>query len=127
MIFSVHAWIELREFGNKAERRSSVPYRPCGIRLQEGLLLSYELGNGISLGKTNAACVRVYHAPQIDLTEEEKKQAVVIRAGIPFVVIGNGMTYLHQISPDKDWTLPDDYDGTQQISHIIPHWEYRKK
>ena len=100
---------------------------PIVLNDAEGLLLSYELGNGISLGKTNAACVRVYHAPQIDLTEEEKKQAVVIRAGIPFVVIGNGMTYLHQISPDKDWTLPDDYDGTQQISHIIPHWEYRKK
>ena len=93
----------------------------------EGILLSYEQGDGIHLDKTSAACIRVYHAPLLDLTEAEKEQTVVTRNGMPFLIIGNGMSYLHQVAPDKEWTIPDDYDGRQQISHMIPHWAYRQK
>lgn len=100
---------------------------PIVLNDAEGVLLTYEQGGGIHLDRTNAACVRVYHAPQLDLTEDEKKQAVVTKAGIPFMITGNGMTYMYQVAPDREWTIPDDYDGRKQISHMIPHWEYRQK
>ena len=100
---------------------------PVVINDAEGILLSYDLENKIDFAKTSAACVRVYHAPQLDLTEEEKKQAIIIRKGVPFTIIGNGLTNIYRIAPDKNWTVPDDYDGKQQIIHMIPHLELRKQ
>lgn len=98
---------------------------PIVLSDAEGILLSYEQGDGVILSTTKAACVRVYHALQIELTEEEKEQAVVTRFGNPFIVIGNGKTYIEKLAPDKDWKIPDDYDGDQQFFHRIPHWVRR--
>lgn len=95
---------------------------PIVLNDAEGILLSYEQHNIIDPHKTNASCVRVYHAPQIELTEEEKHQAIVTRNGIPFILIGNGISYMHRIAPDREWIIPDDYNGRQQIEHVIPHW-----
>ncbi len=95
---------------------------PIVLNDAEGILLSYEKQGIIDPHKTNASCVRVYHAPQIKLTEEEKQQAVVTRDGIPFIIIGNGKSYMHRIAPDREWTIPKDCNGKQLIEHMIPHW-----
>ena len=95
---------------------------PIVLNDAEGILLSYEKQSTIEPYKTNASCIRVYHAPQIELTEEEKQQAVVTRDGIPFIIIGNGKSYMHRIAPDREWTIPEDYNGRQLIRHMIPHW-----
>ena len=93
---------------------------PIVILDAEILLLSYEFNQKIDICKTKAACIRIYHSFNIQLTEEEKQQAVVTRSGFPFVVIGNGRTFIDKKAPDKEWSIPQNYDGTQIIEHMIP-------
>lgn len=93
---------------------------PIVLNDAEGILLDYEREKRFSLLKTKAAAIRVYKAPQIILTEEEKQQAIITRNGHPFVVIGNGKNYMVSIHPDLSWRLPDDYDGKQKISFLTP-------
>lgn len=91
---------------------------PLVINDAENILLSYENGNGIHVERTNATCVRVYYAPSFELTEEEKENVVVTRNGKSYLVIGNGKTYVYRVAPDLGWTIPDDYEGKQIITHI---------
>lgn len=73
----------------------------------ESLLTIYESENEMHLYKTNVAAVRIYLAPKIELSEEERKQPVVFRNEVPLIVIGNGTNYIKHIAPDKGWVVPN--------------------
>lgn len=84
----------------------------------ERILLVYETTNTISVDKSYACAIRIYHNIGIKLTEEESKMPFVFREGIPLQVVGNGMTYVKQIHPDENWLPPK--SGEPIISHMIP-------
>ena len=96
---------------------------PIVLNDAEGILLDYEKKKRITPSKTRAAAIRVYKAPEFALTDEEKKQAVIMRDGHPYIIIGNGNNYLVSIHPDLGWHLPNDYDGRQIITHLTPKGE----
>lgn len=72
----------------------------------EAILAEYE-----STGKFSTRCLhccnqRVDEAIDLDLTEEEKGQVCVLRDGIPYLVIGNGQTFLESVHFEEDWLPP---------------------
>ena len=77
----------------------------------ENILTTYESKQELFLYKTNASAVRIYLAPEIQLTEEERKQAVVFRNGMPYLLIGKGKNLLKHVAPDQEWVLPQSQDG----------------
>lgn len=91
---------------------------PIVLNDAEGLILTYETKHIIELKKTKAAVIRVYRAPQFDLTEEEKRKAFIIRDGKIYTILGNGTSYIYEAASDKNWRIPDNYDGKQMIYHI---------
>lgn len=94
---------------------------PIVLNDAEGILLGYEREKSIIPIKTRAAAIRVYKAPKIVLTEEEKEQSIIIRNGYLYTVIGNGKNYMVSIHPDPDWQLPKDYDGKPRITFCTPN------
>lgn len=72
----------------------------------ENILRIYDTEERIALSNNNACDVRINYAPDIQLTEEEAKQAFVFRDGQTYMVVGNGHTYLNTIPFDKGWTPP---------------------
>ena len=72
----------------------------------EAILAEYESSGRISLSRLHHCDVRIHEAPNIILTEDEKDQAIVIRDGIPYIVIGNGKSMIHSIHYEKGWMPP---------------------
>lgn len=72
----------------------------------EAILAEYEATGRFSTGRLHCCDQRVDEAIDIELTEEEKKQAFVVRDGIPYLVIGNGQTYLHSVHFEEGWLPP---------------------
>lgn len=57
--------------------------------------------------KTYACDVKVRKAIDIQLTEEEKNGAVVIRDGIPYLILGTGNAFLNSVHFEKGWQPPE--------------------
>lgn len=72
----------------------------------EKILTQYDEERRISLGNLDFCDKRITFSPNIELTEEEQNQAVVMRDGIPYIVIGNGKTFIHSIHYDENWEPP---------------------
>ena len=69
----------------------------------ENILLIYETEGIISTNNTNACDTRITKAPEIALTDEEKKGSVVFRDGVPYLVLGTGNTYIVSSHYDEGW------------------------
>ncbi len=72
----------------------------------ENILRVYETQGIISVSKTHACSVKVRKAIELALTEEEKKGSVVVRDGVPYLVLGTGHTYLNSVNYEKGWLPP---------------------
>lgn len=72
----------------------------------EAILAEYETTGGFSTGRLHCCDQRVDEAIDIELSEEEKKQAFIVRDGIPYLIIGNGQTYLHSVHFEEGWLPP---------------------
>lgn len=72
----------------------------------ENILLIYETEGRIEISRNNACDVRICYAPDIQMTEEEKNQALVMRDGQWYLVIGNGKTYIDTVNFDEGWMPP---------------------
>lgn len=72
----------------------------------EKILSQYEDIESFSLRGLSYCDIRVREAVDLQLTEEEKKKPFVIRDGVPYLVIGNGLSYLHTVAYDKNWLPP---------------------
>lgn len=79
---------------------------PLVILDAESLLTQYESEGKFSLKYLRFCDSRIQEAPDIQLTEEEKNQAVVIRDGVSYLVIGNGKNYLHSVHYEEGWLPP---------------------
>jgi hypothetical protein len=73
----------------------------------EAILTEYENSGKISISNIRCCDKRVEVAVDIKLTDEEKNQAFVIRDGVPYLVIGNGNTFLNSIHYDEGWLPPE--------------------
>lgn len=73
----------------------------------ENILRVYETKGRIDVTKTYACDVKVRKAIDIQLTEEEKNGAVVIRDGIPYLILGTGNTFLNSVHFEKGWQPPE--------------------
>ncbi|MFJ7728760.1 hypothetical protein ACIQXV_21860 [Neobacillus sp. NPDC097160] len=51
--------------------------------------------------------IRIQEAVDIKLADEEKVQAFVIRDDEPYLVIGNGKTFLNSIPYEEGWLPPE--------------------
>lgn len=74
----------------------------------EAILTEYESENKFSTSALHCCDQRVIEAPELDLTEEEKQQAIVVRNGITYLVLGNGKTYLNSVHYDENWIPPEE-------------------
>ncbi len=74
----------------------------------EALLTQYAEDNSFSLQYFRYKDIKLYEAPNIELTEEEKKQAYVIRDGKMYLVIGNGKTFLDTVHYEEGWRPKED-------------------
>lgn len=92
---------------------------PIVINDAEGLLLSYmkDGAAGIDFRKTYACDVRVYLAPDIELTETEKKQPMVQRGNQLFLVMGNGQNKIVSAHYDPNWYPPKERHGDVSITY----------
>lgn len=72
----------------------------------ENILRIYDTEGRIALSNNNACDVRINYAPDIKLTEEEKRQAFVNRDGKWYLIIGNGNSYLDTVHFDEGWMPP---------------------
>lgn len=72
----------------------------------ENILRLYETEGRIDVSKTHACDKRIRKAVDIQLTDEEKEGAVVVRDGVPYLILGTGKTYLHSVHYEKEWELP---------------------
>lgn len=73
----------------------------------ENILRVYETEGRIDVSKTYACDVKIHKAVDIELTEEEKNSAVVIRNGVPYLILGNGNAYLNSVHYEKGWQPPE--------------------
>lgn len=73
----------------------------------ENILRVYETEGRIDVTKTYACDVKVRKAIDIQLTEEEKNGAVVIRDGIPYLILGTDNTFLDSVHFEKGWQPPE--------------------
>lgn len=72
----------------------------------ENILLIYETEGRIDVGKTHACDLKVRKAVDIELTEEEKNGAVVVRDGIAYLILGTGKTFLNSVHYQEGWFPP---------------------
>lgn len=72
----------------------------------ENLILKYSTEGVISLKNTHSCDARIEKAENINLTEEDKKRAVVIRDGVPYLVLGTGNTYIVSAHYEEGWLPP---------------------
>ena len=86
---------------------------PLVILDAEKILTSYEEENRIVLTGLSFCDKRVNYAPDITLSEEEEKQAIVVRDGVPYLVLGNGNTYLDEVHYEENWFPPHSQNGRE--------------
>ena len=72
----------------------------------ENVLRIYDTEGRIAVSSNNACDVRINYAPDIQLTDEEKGQALVRRGDKWYMIIGNGNAYLHTVHFDEGWVPP---------------------
>ena len=72
----------------------------------EKILTQYEDEHRFSISNLSHCAQRIFFAPKIELTEEEKNQAFVVRDGVTYLVLGNGKSYLNSVHYDEDWYPP---------------------
>lgn len=90
---------------------------PTVITNAQMMLLNLESGT-FNPHKYNACAIRVYDSLDVEFTEAEKEQAIVIRNGIPLLVIGNGKAIISKVAPEKGW-LPSE-DGKIRYEILKP-------
>lgn len=73
----------------------------------EAILTEYEAAGKFSIANLHCCDSRIQEAVDIQLTDDEKNQAFVIRDGVPYLVIGNGKTFLNSIHYEEGW-LPSE-------------------
>lgn len=69
----------------------------------EAILTEYEAAGKFSIANLHCFDKRIEEAVDIKLTDEEKNQAFVIRDGVPYLVIGNGKSFLNSIRYEAGW------------------------
>lgn len=69
----------------------------------EALLTQYEADGQINLKHLRSCDIKIQDAPNIQLTDEEKNQAFVIRDGVTYLVIGNGKSFLDSVHYEEGW------------------------
>lgn len=74
----------------------------------EALLTQYAEEERFSLQHFRFKDIKVNEAPDIQLTEEEKEQAFVMREGKMYLVIGNGKTFLDTVHYQAGWRPKDE-------------------
>jgi len=72
----------------------------------EAILTEYEATGRFSITNLHCCDKRIEEAVDIKLTDEEKNQALVIRDGMPYLVIGNRRTFLYSVSYENGWLPP---------------------
>ena len=72
----------------------------------ENILLQYDTAGVISVNKTHACDHRITKAPNLEMTDEEKKGAIVVRDGTPYIVIGTGDTFIVSSHYEEGWLPP---------------------
>jgi len=72
----------------------------------ENILLQYESEGKITISNTHACDSRICKAIDVQLTEEEKNGAIVIRDGVPYLVLGTGNTFILSAHYDEGWIPP---------------------
>lgn len=86
----------------------------CGYALvvldAEAVLTEYEATGRFSISTLHCCDKHIKEAPPITLSDEEKKQAFVIRDGVPYLILGNGQTYINAVHYDKGWIPPEKSD-----------------
>ena len=80
---------------------------PIVVLDAEKILTQYEDEQKFSIANLSHCAHRICLAPTLELTEEEKDQAFVVRDGIAYLVLGNGRSYLNTVHYDEDWFPPD--------------------
>lgn len=73
----------------------------------EAILAEYEAFGKFSVSRLHCCDTRIDEAVDIQITEEEKNHTFVFRDGKPYLVIGNGKTFLHSIHYDENWLPPN--------------------
>lgn len=74
----------------------------------ESILTQYSESDSFSLCGLRYCDKRITEAPAIELTEEEKNQAFVIRDGVTYFVVGNGKSFISSVHYDEVWTPPNE-------------------
>jgi hypothetical protein len=72
----------------------------------ENILRMYETEGRIDVSKTYACDIKIRKAVDIQLTEKEKNGAVVIRDGVPYLILGTGKAFLNSVHYQKGWMPP---------------------
>ena len=72
----------------------------------ENILHVYETEGRIDVSKTYACDIKIRKAVDIQLTEEEKNGVVVIRDGVPYLILGTGKTFLNSVHYQEGWMPP---------------------
>ena len=73
----------------------------------ENILRIYETEGRVDVSKTHACDVRIRKTIDIKLTDEEKNRAVVIRDGVPYLVLGTEKNFLNSVHYQKGWIPPE--------------------
>lgn len=71
------------------------------------LLLTYRQTKRFSLSGMTFCKKRVDFCPDFELSEDEYKQAIVRREEVPYIVLGNGMSWINSVHYTPGWK-PDD-------------------
>ena len=79
---------------------------PMVVLDAERILTEYTDEHTITLPNLSPCSVHIDYAPALDLTDEEKEQAFVIRNGELYLIIGNGKTYINAVNYDEGWLPP---------------------
>lgn len=72
----------------------------------ENILRVFETEGKILVSQTHSCDTKVRKAIDIQLTNDEKDGAIVMRDGIPYLLIGNGHTFVNSIHYEKGWIPP---------------------
>lgn len=87
---------------------------PIVIKDAEMMLLDLERQE-FKASKYNACAIRIYDSIVLDLKDDEKEAPMVIRNGVPLMVIGTGKAWISKVAPDRDWQQPVDGKVSYQI------------
>lgn len=74
----------------------------------EKILTQFEDERIIDLSNLSMCDCHIEFAPQLNLTEEEKQQAFVWRNGVPYLILGNGHTFINEVAYEKGWQPPSE-------------------